>query len=42
MSNENGNGNHRNGTNNNGHQRNGQVNGSVSPNPPREWGLKVS
>ena len=30
MSNENGNGNHRNGANNNGHQRNGQVNGSVN------------
>ena len=32
MSNENGNGNHRNGANNNGHQRNGQVNGSVNGN----------
>ena len=30
MSNENGNGNHRNGANNNGHQRNGQVNGSAN------------
>ena len=30
MSNENGNGNHRNGANNNGRQRNGQVNGSVN------------
>ena len=30
MSNEHGNGNHRNGANNNGHQRNGQVNGSVN------------
>ena len=30
MSNENGNGNHRNGANNNGHQRSGQVNGSAN------------
>ena len=32
MSNENGNGNHRNGANTNGHQRNSQVNGSVNCN----------